>query len=75
MTELLDKVIDERDRLRLNYVKLAEKYTNTSWNVVQLSNDFIIIKKKLTEIKEIIESEDSDLIESFYKMKIILDNC
>lgn len=74
MSELLDKVIDERDRLRLNYVHLAEKYTKTSWNVVQLSKDFFIIEKKLKEIKEIIESENSDLIESFYRMKIILDN-
>lgn len=73
MGELLDKVIDERDRLRLNYVKLAEKYTNTSWSVVKLSNDFVIIDQKLKKITEIIESENNDLIDSFYRMKMILD--
>lgn len=74
MGESLGKVIAERDRLRLNYVKLAEKYTVTSWNVVKLSNDFIIIDKKLKKITEIIESENNDLIDSFYRMKMILDN-
>lgn len=31
------------------------------------------IEKKLSEIKEIIESNDSDLVGSLYRIKIILD--
>ena len=33
-----------------------------------------VIENKLSGIKEIIESNDSDLIDSFYRIKIILDN-
>lgn len=74
MGELLDKIIGKRDSSRLNYVNLAEKYTETSWNVVKLSDALAIRENKLNEIQEIIESENTDLIDSFYKIKKILDN-
>ncbi len=40
----------------------------------KLTKEKDALQKKLSEIKEIIESNDSDLIDSFYRIKIILDD-
>ncbi len=61
MCGLLDKVIEERNRLRLKYTELGEKYKKISWDVVKLTNDLAIRDKKLHKIQRWVQLHSQEM--------------
>ncbi len=53
---------------------LEKKMKKMMLAAIELGNEINKRDSKLTRIKEIIESNDSDLVGSLYRIKIILDN-